>query len=140
MDEYEDSYVQYGEEDDDELFDQEAVIDLNNPNKDERLKFITIEEKQDLWVFLACLLYVPHRSLDELGKSTESWWEAFKRLGPRMSDTTKLQLILIIEMKRCPETRHKENAKRAEEQVIATQEQTFESIGIHFPQADLTQR
>ena len=66
MDEYEDSYVQYGEEDDDELFDQEAVIDLNNPNKDERLKFITIEEKQDLWGFLACLLYVLHRALDEL--------------------------------------------------------------------------
>ena len=122
VDDYDDDNVQgLDDDDDDEALGQEAVRDVE-ADKDQRLQFRTIEEKQNLWGLLACLLYVPHRSLDELKPINESWWEAFKRVGPTLSEAAKLQLISIMEMKPCPEARRKDKELRLANQNAAQQD------------------
>ena len=91
------------------------------PTQDRRnrysLKFKTTKQKQELFSFIVCYLFVPYRDIhtlrmiNEESGVLETWWECFLRLGPTFDDKSKQVLTTMLEIKVSPSVRkeHKVN-------------------------------
>jgi hypothetical protein len=64
--------------------------------------------KEELFGFLACLLFVPFKDdVTELKLENENWYECFARLAKKMPEPTKLMLLSVIERRVNDEARQK---------------------------------